>query len=52
MAYAVKLTARAERDLALLFAHINAEYSDTAREWYLELKLAAASGEVVDRLRT
>jgi plasmid stabilization system protein ParE len=34
MAYAVKLTARAERDFALLYLQINAEDSDAALKWY------------------
>jgi plasmid stabilization system protein ParE len=40
MAYRVNVTARAERDLALLFADINAEKSDVALEWYRGLKAA------------
>jgi toxin ParE1/3/4 len=38
MAYLVRFTARAERDLAHLFEEINANYSDAALEWYRELK--------------
>ncbi len=34
MAYRVNITARAERDLELLFGHLNAEGSDAALEWY------------------
>jgi plasmid stabilization system protein ParE len=40
MGYLVNVTARAERDLALLFDKINAEYSDTALKWYRGLKEA------------
>lgn len=45
MAYLVDLTARAERDLAYLYAEINAEYSDAALKWYLGLKEAILSLE-------
>jgi len=38
MAYVVKITARAERDLALLFARIHAEHSAAALKWYRGLK--------------
>jgi len=38
MAYLIKLTARAERDLARLYMEINAEHSDTAHKWYREFK--------------
>src|SRR5271165_5489396 len=38
MAYLVKITCRAERDLALLFEKINAEHSDAALKWYTDLK--------------
>lgn len=38
MAYAVNLTARAERDLARLYEEINAADSEAARKWYLGLK--------------
>lgn len=34
MAYLVNLTARAERDLALLYLQINAEDSGAALKWY------------------
>jgi hypothetical protein len=34
MGYLVNVTARAERDLALIFAAINAEASDAALKWY------------------
>lgn len=37
MACLVNVTARAERDLALLFDAINAEHSDAAFKWYREL---------------
>lgn len=40
MAYLVNLTARAERDLTLLFLHINAEESDAALKWYRGFKEA------------
>jgi plasmid stabilization system protein ParE len=42
MAYLVKLTARAERDLVHLYAEINA-YSEAALKWYRELKGAILS---------
>jgi len=45
MAYVVKITARAERDLALLFAKIRAEHSATALKWYRGLKAAILSLE-------
>ncbi|MGH9627827.1 MAG: type II toxin-antitoxin system RelE/ParE family toxin [Bryobacteraceae bacterium] len=38
MAYLVKLTARAERDLALLYLEINAEDSNAALKWYRGFK--------------
>ena len=38
MEYAVKLTARAERDLANLYEEIDASHSEAARNWYLGLK--------------
>lgn len=38
MAYAVSLTARAERDLARLYEYINAADSRAAQKWYLGLK--------------
>lgn len=38
MAYAVSLTARAERDLARLYDYLNAADSRAARKWYLGLK--------------
>ena len=40
MAHLVSITPRAERDLAHLFEHINAEHSDAALKWYTELKRA------------
>lgn len=46
MAYLVKVTARAERDLALLFGRINAEHSAAALRWYRGLKKAILSLEV------
>jgi toxin ParE1/3/4 len=45
MAYIVSITSRAERDLDGLYGEINAEYSETARKWYLELKQAILSLE-------
>ena len=45
MAYLVNLTARAERDLVLLFETINAEHSDAALKWYIGLKEAILSLE-------
>lgn len=38
MAYLVKITARAERDLALLYEEIHAGSSSAARRWYQGLK--------------
>lgn len=43
MAYLVSITHRAERDLAHLYLRINAEYSDSALNWYLGLKEAILS---------
>ena len=43
MAYVVKITSRAERDLAHLFQQINAEHSEAASEWYWGLKEAILS---------
>lgn len=43
MAYAVRLTVRAERDLALLFDGINAEDSNAALRWFQGLKFAILS---------
>lgn len=40
MAYLVKFTPRAERDLAILFEDIHAEDSEAARKWYEGLKEA------------
>jgi plasmid stabilization system protein ParE len=45
MAYLVSITSRAERDLALLYEEINAEYSDAALKWYRGLKQAILSLE-------
>ncbi len=45
MAYSVKVTARAERDLALLFYAINAEHSDSALKWFRGLRNAILSLE-------
>ena len=38
IAYLVNLTARAERDLALLYVQINVEDSDAALKWYRGFK--------------
>jgi plasmid stabilization system protein ParE len=38
VAYLVKITSRAERDLALLYEKIHAQHSDAALKWYLDLK--------------
>ena len=43
MAYLVKITLRAERDLTTLFWVKNAEYSEAALKWYLALKNAVFS---------
>jgi len=43
MVYVVNVTARAERDLAFLFAEINAEHSDAALKWYRGLREAILS---------
>ncbi len=43
MAYLVKLTSRAERDLTYLYNSINAELSEAALEWYRDLKRAILS---------
>ena len=45
MAYVVNLTARAERDLALVYVQINAEDSDAALKWYRGFKEAILSVE-------
>jgi plasmid stabilization system protein ParE len=45
MAYAVNLTARAERDLARLYDYIDAANSRAARKWYMGLKRAILSLE-------
>lgn len=45
MAYLVNLTARAERDLAHLYAEINAQHSDAALRWYRGLTDAILSLE-------
>ena len=45
MAYLVKITARAQRDLALLYGEINAEHSDAALKWYRNLEEAILSLE-------
>ncbi len=43
MAYLVKITPRAERDLTHLFQQMNAEHSEAALEWYRGLKEAVLS---------
>jgi toxin ParE1/3/4 len=45
MAYLVKITERAERDLAELYEQINAAYSGAARKWYFGLKKAVLALE-------
>ena len=45
MAYLVNITARAARDLALLFHDINADDSDAAFKWYRGLRDAIISLE-------
>jgi plasmid stabilization system protein ParE len=40
MAYVVKITPHAERDLAQVYGQINAEYSDAALDWYRGIKEA------------
>jgi toxin ParE1/3/4 len=45
MAYLVKITSRAERDLAVLYGEINAEHSEAAMNWYQGLKEAILSLE-------
>jgi len=45
VAYLVRITPRAERDLARLYEHINAEHSDAALKWYRGLKRAILSLE-------
>jgi plasmid stabilization system protein ParE len=45
MAYLVNLTVRAERDLAILYGHINAGDSGAALKWYRGFKKAILSLE-------
>jgi plasmid stabilization system protein ParE len=45
MTYLVNVTARAERDLTLLFDAISAEHSEAALKWYRGLKEAILSLE-------
>ncbi|HEY3741929.1 MAG TPA: type II toxin-antitoxin system RelE/ParE family toxin [Bryobacteraceae bacterium] len=45
MAYLVNITARAERDLALLYGEIDAQNSDAALKWYRGFKKAILSLE-------
>ena len=43
MAYLVKITPRAERDLTYLFQQINTEQSEAALKWYRDFKTAILS---------
>ena len=43
MAYVVSISSRAERDLARLFADLNAANSGAARKWYLGVRIAILS---------
>jgi len=45
MAYLVKITPRAKRDLALLFKGIHAGESESALQWYKGLRAAALTLE-------
>jgi hypothetical protein len=45
VAYIVKITLRAERDLVLLYGEINAEHSDATLNWYRALRNAILSME-------
>jgi toxin ParE1/3/4 len=45
MAYLIDITPHAERDLARLYQQVNAEYSETAKKWYLGIKGAILSLE-------
>jgi toxin ParE1/3/4 len=45
MAYLVRITPRARRDLALLFRDIHGEESETALRWYKGLREAALTLE-------
>jgi toxin ParE1/3/4 len=45
MAYQVRITARAERDLAILLYDVHAEQSAAALKWYRGLKQAVLSLE-------
>lgn len=45
MAYLVSITPRAERDLAHLYEHLNAEHSNAALKWYMGLKRAIVALE-------
>ncbi|MFY9752885.1 MAG: type II toxin-antitoxin system RelE/ParE family toxin [Candidatus Acidiferrales bacterium] len=45
MPYAVNITARAERDLAILYEQINAQNSHAALKWYRRLKRSILSLE-------
>ena len=45
MEYRVRLTARAQRDLAALYGEVDAERSRTAQRWYEGLKKAILSLE-------
>ncbi len=43
MAYLVRIAERAERDLAAIYAAINAEHSDAALRWFLGLDHAVST---------
>lgn len=43
MAYLVRITSRAERDLSHIYGKIHAEHAGAALEWYLGLKEAIFS---------
>lgn len=43
MAYLVKITSRAGRDLTRVYQEINAQHSDAALKWYVGLKDAILS---------
>ena len=45
MAYLVKITLRAELDLALLYERIRCDHSDASLNWYFGLKLAISTLE-------
>jgi toxin ParE1/3/4 len=45
MAYLIRITSRAQRDLAHLFDEIFAEHTEAALNWYRSLKIAILSLE-------